>query len=213
VEVVAATVRCALGGDWDVSASVTWVKDLGSWSGLGGTLSALLRDLFSLEGVVVLLSDSDFSTNLELLLGHLAGLLFVSTSGDGLADSGLVGDNVLVWDGVLGGTDFSVRSSRLVAESGVSVTSSLGAGESGRSIERSSKGIGLERGTSWTSAERFWVSTTTGWFWGRTTASSLVHSSGGTNEGEDRSEFHSLLFWFTMKRPITAFMRASCSPF
>ena len=52
----------ALSGNWDLSLGASRQK-LGSASGLGSTLTAGLRGVVSLEGVVVLLGDGNISVD------------------------------------------------------------------------------------------------------------------------------------------------------
>jgi hypothetical protein len=90
---------------------------------LGSTFSALVAGGFSLLLVGVLFSDGDLTINGEFSLGNLTVLLLVVSVGDSLADLGLIGDSVLVWDGHLGGTDLGVGVSSLGGESGVVIIS------------------------------------------------------------------------------------------
>lgn len=102
--------------------------NLGSSSGLGGTLAVLAGGVLALGGVVVFLGHADGSVDVEGSLGNFAVLFLVGTSGGGLGNLSLVGDGVLVWDDDVLGTDVGVGSSGLGGELGVG-SGSLGAGE------------------------------------------------------------------------------------
>ena len=149
-------------------------------------------DIFGLEGVVVLLGDGDLSTDGEFPLGNLAGLLLVVSLGDGLADLSRVGNGVLVWDDDVAGTDLGVGGSVLGTKSSVvGTTVGVGCGESA---------IGIEGGER-SSSERSIVSIGTGTSsevasgssWSLLARCGVVASSsgrGGSNEGNESSEFH-----------------------
>jgi hypothetical protein len=62
-------------------------------------LTALLLGVVTLEVVIVLLIDGDFTVNGELSSGNLASLGLSLSLGNGFVNLSLVSDNVLVWDG------------------------------------------------------------------------------------------------------------------
>ena len=112
-------------GAWDIGLGASVVLNLGSGSGLGGTLSIFAGGVLTLGGVVVFLGNADGTVDIEGSLGNFAVLLLVGSSGGGFGNLSLVGDGVLVWDHDVLGTDVSVGSSGLRGELGVRTGSFL----------------------------------------------------------------------------------------
>jgi hypothetical protein len=95
-------------GSWDGnSTNSAGIEQLGSRSGLGSSLTALLGGLVTLQVVVVLLVDSDLTVDAELSSGNLAGLGLSLSLGNSLVHLSLIGNDVLIWHGDLVGSDGS----------------------------------------------------------------------------------------------------------
>jgi hypothetical protein len=146
---------------------------------LGSTLTILAGGVLSLGGVVVLLGHADGSVDVEGSLGNLAVLLLVGSSGGGLGNLSLVGHGVLVWDDDVLGTDVGVGSGGLGGELGVR-SSSLGTAEGGLLV---TKGVSLSVAGVAVLLARSDVLATASW-------GALERDGGGNSEEGSNSEFH-----------------------